>query len=111
MIKVVSSRMHVLTLNILVVSKQGSGAGISNKNINYLCIRKVLLVMQSCLTLCDPVDCSLPGSSVHRDSPGKITGVGCYSLVQGILLCRQIHYCLKHQRSPKPPLTKHLNIT
>jgi len=24
-----------------------------------------VLVAQSCLTLCDPVDCSLPGSSVH----------------------------------------------
>ena len=24
-----------------------------------------MLVTQSCLTLCDPVDCSLPGSSVH----------------------------------------------
>ena len=23
-------------------------------------------VAQSCLTLCDPVDCSLPGSSVRR---------------------------------------------
>ena len=23
------------------------------------------LVAQSCLTLCDPMDCSLPGSSVH----------------------------------------------
>ena len=22
--------------------------------------------LQSCLTLCDPVDCSLPGSSFHR---------------------------------------------
>ena len=21
--------------------------------------------LQSCLTLCDPVDCSLPGSSIH----------------------------------------------
>ena len=29
------------------------------------------LVAQSCLTLCDPVDCILPGSSVHGDSPGK----------------------------------------
>ena len=34
------------------------------------------LVAQSCLTLCDPVDCSLPCSSVHGDSPGKSTGVG-----------------------------------
>ena len=24
-----------------------------------------VLVTQSCLTLCDPMDCSLPGSSVH----------------------------------------------
>ena len=24
-----------------------------------------VLVVQSCLTLCDPVDCSLPGSSIH----------------------------------------------
>ena len=24
-----------------------------------------VLVTQSCLTLCDPVDCSLPGSSIH----------------------------------------------
>ena len=34
------------------------------------------LVAQLCLTLCDPVGCSLPGSSVHGDSPGKNTGVG-----------------------------------
>ena len=24
-----------------------------------------MLVVQSCLTLCDPMDCSPPGSSVH----------------------------------------------
>ena len=40
--------------------------------------------MQSCLTLWDPMDYSLPGSSVHGDSPGKNTGVGCLSLLQGI---------------------------
>ena len=32
-----------------------------------------------------PVDCSQPGSSVHVDSPGKNTGVGCRVLLQGIL--------------------------
>ena len=42
------------------------------------------LVTQSCLTLCDPMDCSSPGSSVHGDSPGKNTGVGCHALLQGI---------------------------
>ena len=29
-------------------------------------------VTQSCLTLCDPVDCSLPGSSVHRILQARI---------------------------------------
>ena len=41
------------------------------------------LVTQSYLTLCDPMDCSLPGSSVHEDSPGKNAGVGCHALLQG----------------------------
>ena len=31
-----------------------------------------------------PMDYSLPGSSVHGDSPGKNTGVGCHALLQGI---------------------------
>ena len=62
-----------------------------------------------CLTLCDPVDCSLPGSSVHGDSPGKNTGVGCHALLQGIfptqesnpglLHCRQILYQLSYAGS------------
>ena len=39
----------------------------------------------SCVRLFwDPVDCSPPGSSVHGDSPGKNTGVGCHALLQGI---------------------------
>ena len=62
------------------------------------------LVIQSCPTLCDPMDCSLPGSSVHLDSPGRNTGVGCHALLQGIFptqrsnpglpRCRQIIYWL-----------------
>ena len=39
------------------------------------------LVAQSCLTLCDPMDYSPPGFSVHGDSPGKNTGVGCHALL------------------------------
>ena len=30
------------------------------------------LVAQSCLTLCDAMDCSLPGSSVHGISQARI---------------------------------------
>ena len=33
----------------------------------------MVLVAQSCPTLCDPADCSPPGSSVYGDSPGKNT--------------------------------------
>ena len=42
------------------------------------------LVIQSCLPLCDPMDCSPPGSSIHGNSPGKNPGVGCHALLQGI---------------------------
>ena len=42
------------------------------------------LVAQSCAALCNPMDCSPPGPSVHGDSPGKNTGVGCHALLQGI---------------------------
>ena len=38
--------------------------------------------LQSCSTLCDPIDGSLPGSSRPWDSPGKNTGVGCHFLLQ-----------------------------
>ena len=39
-------------------------------------------VAQSCPTLRDPMDCSLPGSSVHGIFPGKSPGVGCHHLLQ-----------------------------
>ena len=46
----------------------------------------VCLVAQSCLTLFNPMDCIPPGYSfsVHGDSPGKNTRVGCHALIQGI---------------------------
>ena len=59
-------------------------------------------VTQSCLTLCDPMDCPW-------NSPGQNTGVGSLSLLQGIFSiqgsnpglshCRQILYQLSHQRN------------
>ena len=62
---------------------------------------------------CDPMDCSLPGHSVHGDSPGKNTGVGCHALLQGIFPTqglnpglphyRRILFQLSHQGSPRIP--------
>ena len=72
---------------------------------------------QSCPTLCDPMDCSLPDSSVHVvlvgyspwDFPSKSTGVVCHFLLQGIFPtqgvnlglppCRQMLYHLSYQGS------------
>ena len=65
------------------------------------------LVAKSYPTLCEAMDCSLPGFSVCGDSPGKNTGVGSHALLKGIfptqgsnlghLNCRQILYQLSHQ--------------
>ena len=59
---------------------------------------------------CNPINCSPTGSSVHGDSPGKNTSVGCHTLLQGIFPtqgsnpglphCRQILYHLSYQGSP-----------
>ena len=38
----------------------------------------------SVVSLCDPRDCSPPGSYVCGISPGMNTGVGCHFLLQGI---------------------------
>ena len=66
-------------------------------------------VTQSCPTLCDPMTCPTR-LLCPWDSPGKNTGVGSHSLLQGIfptqglnpglLPCRQILYHLSHQGSP-----------
>jgi len=69
------------------------------------------LVAQSCLTLCDPIDYSPSGSSVHGNSSGKNTGVGCHAVLQGnfpiqglnpgLLHCRWILYHMSHQGGPR----------
>ena len=54
--------------------------------------RRLLLVLclvpQSCPILHDPMDCSPPCSSVYGDSPGKNTGIGYHTLLQGIFLTK-----------------------
>ena len=49
------------------------------KRVVCLCAK----LLHSCLTLCDPMDCSPPGSSVHGILC-KNTGVSCHALLQGI---------------------------
>ena len=76
------------------------------------------LVTQSCPTLCNPMDYSPPGSSVHGDSPGNNTEVDCHALLQGIFPtqgsnpglphCRRILYCPSHQGTVDTLLIIHL---
>ena len=48
----------------------------------YVCA--CVLIHFNHVQLCDSMDCSPQGSSVHGDSPGKNAGVGCHALLQGI---------------------------
>ena len=67
-----------------------------------------LLVTQSGLTLCDPTDCIPPGPSVHGTLQARILewvaipfSRGCSRPRDqnwGLLLCRQILYCLSYRR-------------
>ena len=69
------------------------------------------LVTQSCPTLWDPMNYSLPGSSIHEASPGQSTGTGCHAFLQrifptqrsnpGLSHCRWILYQLSHKGSPR----------
>ena len=63
------------------------------------------LVTQLCPTLCDPMDCSPPGSSVPGDSPGKNTGVGCHLLLQGIFPTQGLNPHLLHWQVDSLPLS------
>ena len=67
-----------------------------------------MLLLQSCLTLCDSIDCSPSGSSVHGILQARIwEWVDSHSLVRGIFLsqgsnlgfpyCRWVFYHLSHQ--------------
>ena len=49
-------------------------------------------------TLCDPMDCSLPGSSVHVIFQARILELGCHFLLQGSFLAQSM--CSDAQSCP-----------
>ena len=73
-----------------------------NKFLKILVSFVLGLVAQSCPTLCDPMDFSLPSSSVHGNSPGKNTGVGCHALLQGIFPTQGSNPRLPHTNKQVP---------
>ena len=62
----------------------------------YMCRRAKLF--QLCLTLRP-----LPGPSVHGDSPGKNTGVGCHVLLQEIFPTQVLNPRLLHWQADSLP--------
>ena len=81
-----------------------------------------LKVAQSGLTLCDPMDCNMPGPAVHMILQARILECIFHSLLQkifptqgsnpGLLHCRWILYHLSHQRvspNPRAPISMTLN--
>ena len=54
------------------------------------------LVAQWCLTLCDSMDYSPPGSSVYRISQARALEWGCHFLLQGIFLTQGSNTGLLH---------------
>ena len=55
-------------------------------------------IAQLCLTLCIPMDCSLPGFSVHGIFPGKNARMNCHFLLQGIFPTQGLNPGLSHCR-------------
>ena len=72
-------------------------------------VHMLIVHKEWCPTLCNPMDCCPPGSSVHG-IPQVRRRVGCHAFLQGIFLTQglnpgllqfgQILYCLSHQESP-----------
>ena len=60
----------------------GSNIHVSETGRYDIYLSQDLTTYRIILTFCHPMDYSLPGSSVHGDSPGKDTGMGCHSLLQ-----------------------------
>ena len=67
---------------------------------SHVCVRA-----QSCPTLCESMECSPPGSSVHEIFPGKNTGVGCYFFLQEIFWTQGSNLCPLHQLANSLPLS------
>ena len=60
---------------------------------------------------CDPMDCSLPGSSCPWDFPGNSPGVDCHFLLQGIFPTQGLNLGLLHCKQTLYRLSQHSHNT
>ena len=94
---------------LLLLTLYLRGNGSSNRTCNFYkvceCVHAKLL--QSCLTLCDPMDCSPPGKNMGGKNTGKNTGVGCHALLQEIFPTQGLNFhllCLLCKQAGSLPL-------
>ena len=101
-------------------SYQSSSAGEGSFSNTLFVGGKVLILTlctcaQSCPTLCDPMDGSSPGSSVHGIFQARNTGVGFNFLFRGIFQTQGSNPHLLHRQTDSLPLhhrgSPDLNIT
>ena len=108
--------MFIVALFLIAKSNSHVYQLVNGKTKNMIYIythtHTLCLVTQSYLTLCNPMDCSPPGSSDHGDSLGKNTEVGCHALLQGIFPTQGSNPGLPHCRCSLPfePLGKPQNL-
>ena len=57
-------------------------------------------LLQSCPTLCDPTDCSLPGSSIHGIFQARVLEWVTITFLQPFIGWRPIFYSLKTEKIP-----------
>ena len=86
---------------ILVPRTRDQPPAVETWSLNHWTTREVpRLIFLMCLitqsTLCNPMDCIPPGFSVHGDSPGNHTGMGCHALFQGIFPTQGLSPGLPH---------------
>ena len=69
-----------------------------NSRANYVkwCASGHAKSLQSCPTLCEPMDCSPPGSSVHGILQARILEWVAVPLLQGMFLTQGSNSCLSH---------------
>ena len=85
----------------ILLLKCGLGSNLSGTYIGES-VKVKVLIDRLCLTLCDPMDCSLPGFSVHGILQARILGVSCYFLPQGIFPTQGSNPGLLHCRWTLP---------
>ena len=70
----------------------------------YVLGTETVCVLSRVLTLCNSIDCSLPGSSVHRILQARLLEWVCHFLLQGIFPTQELNLCLLHWQADSLPL-------